>query len=248
MFDCPVMDFDPKQFIPLMRPWGRVVYPNVSPLDRLAVAHAQRLRAREDAIRCGGLTQTYAELAFQNNADHTAVASTNAEATLLAGTNKQPKIPAFSMENNGPFAKGFSIQAAGVLGSTGTPTYIWRVRISTTAGSGTLSGSVLGVNAAATAGSGVSTKEWELWLHVAVNTYGVGAGNTTLSCYGYVESPSGLAAPYKYAMQPTTPESDTWTQTCDGGLTQYINVSVTPSASDPANTVKCKALRLYAWN
>ncbi len=79
-------------------------------------------------------------------------------------------------------------------------------------------------------------------------TVGTGTGNSTLSGAGYVQSPGGFASPFVYPLEPTTPDTATWTQTFDNSLTYFINLSVTWSASSASNTITCKALRMYGWN
>ena len=180
---------------------------------------------------------------FSNRADYTAFASSASEGSLLAGLNLQPVIPALSM-NESAFSRTFSLLARGVVSNTGTPTIIFQVRSGTTSGSTYLSGTSVGVSAAITTSSGITNKWWELRLDLTCNTPGIGS-NTTVSGAGYVASPGAFASPFVYALEPTTPDTATWTATIDESLTQYINLSVTWSASSSSNTITCK--QLMAW-
>lgn len=193
-------------------------------------------------------TGTWAELLFSNAADHTAVASTASEASLLAGTNDQPVLYAgFFLNKQGKY-RAISILAKGVFSTTGTPTLIFQARLGTTSGSTYLSGTSVGVTAAITTQSGVTNKYWDLKLDLICNTPGIGTGNTTLSGAGTVYSQSGFASPFSYPLEPTTPDTATWTATIDGSLTQYVNLSVTWSASSASNTITCKQLMVFGWN
>lgn len=219
----------------------------LSLLDEHALAMAHRRRAIEESIRCTGLTGTWNETFFSSEADHTALASSAAEGSLIAGTNKQPFLPAGYLLFQGGAFRGVTIEAQGVFSTTSTPTLIFQVRFGETAGSSYLSGTSVGVSAAITTGSGVSNKWWYLYLSLIATSRGIGTGNTTLSGAGYVMSPGGFAAPYIYPLEPTTPDTATWTSTINGAVTQYINVSATWSASSASNTITCKQLKATAF-
>lgn len=213
--------------------------------DGMALQAARNRMLEREAL--GGLTGTYSELIYSNRADHTTLASFTSEASLIAGNNEQPVIPALYFDGTKGFGRTISIIARGVVSSTATPTYIFQVRSSTTAGSSTLSGASLGVTAAITTGSGISNKAWELRLDLTCYTPGIGSNNCTLSGAGYVFS-AGFASPFMYPLEPTTPDTATWTQTIDGSLTQYLNLSVTCGASSASNTITCKQLLVVGWN
>jgi hypothetical protein len=239
----------PRRFRPLATFTGLPKLSAAEALDLIAVQRARRLRDQESVIRCGGLTTTWTECTFSNRADYTAVASTNAEASLLAGVNEQPWFPAgyFDQANRGP-GRGISLLARGLLGTTGTPTIIFQVRLGTTSGSAYLAGTSVGVSAAITTSSGVTNKWWELRLDLICNTTGIGSGNTTLAGAGYVTSPGGFASPFVYALEPTTPDTATWTSTIDNSATQFVNLSVTWSASSASNTITLKQLLCLGLN
>lgn len=217
-------------------------------LDVRGQQEARRTRRRLDAIQNGGVTGTWTEALFLNRADYTAVASTAAEASLLGGVNNQPFIPALYFANTSNFGRGIKIVAKGVLSTTSTPTIIFQARLGSTLGSSYLSGTSVGVSAAITTQSGVTNKQWELSLDLVCNTPGIGTNNTTLSGAGWVTSPGGFAAPYIYPLQPTTPDTGTWTSTIDAALTYYLNLSVTWSASSASNTITLKHLQVLGLN
>lgn len=191
---------------------------------------------------------TWAECIYTNRADFTAVASFTTESTLLAGQNMQPTIPFNSFGGTRDFGLALRVKARGVLSTTGTPTYQFTLRLSTTEGHATLTGSVIGISAAITTQSGVTNAAWHLDMDVHCGTPGQGTTNASLICVGEVWSTTGFASPFRYALQPSTPESATWTRTLNGGQPQYLNLTCTCSASSASNTVTAKLLQAWIVN
>lgn len=237
----------PARFPRTSRTLTSLLLPKLSP-DDLALACARGTGSRAHAIKNSGTTGTWTELMWSNSADFTAVNTTAAEASIIAGLNDQPTIPALFFFNKLGRYRTISLLLRGILGTTGTPTITFQVRLGTTAGSSFLSGTSVGVSAAITTSSGVTNKWWELRLDLTCNTPGIGTGNCTLSGAGYVTSPGGFAAPYTYALEPSTPDTATWTSAIDGSLTQYLNVSATWSASSASNTITTKQCLLAGLN
>jgi len=193
------------------------------------------------------LGTSYADCAFTNTADFTALSSFTSEASLLAGLNDQPVIKAGFFANRGNASgKVIHFYAMGVLSCTGTPTYTFTVRIGSTAAA--ITGTAVGVSAAITCASGVTNKWWDLYLRLVCRTPGIGSGNATLAGAGYVRSPGGFASPFTYALEPTTPDTATWTATIDGSVQNYLNLSVACSASSASNTITCKHAELWSGN
>lgn len=215
-------------------------------LDQRSIATARALRDNE--LRLSGTTGTWAEVAFVNTADYTAMSNQSAETSLLSGVNEQPVLPALFFFNKQGRHRVIDIIARGVLGTTSTPTITFQWRLGTTSGPTFLSGASIGVSAAITTSSGVTNKWWESRLTLQCNTTGIGSGNSTLSGAGYVSSPGGFASPFVYALEPTTPDTATWTATFDNSVTQYVNLSATWSAASASNTITCKQLLLLGLN
>jgi len=218
-------------------------------LDEIALRHAQRVMDLQESIRCSGITGTWTELMFSNTSDYAALASSAVEASLLTpGPKMQPVVPALFFDGNKGVGRGMVIVARGVLSNTGTPTMTFQVRLGTTAGASQLGGTPVAVSAAITTASGVTNKFWEMRVELICNTPGQGTGNTVLNCAGYVTSPGGFGSPFTYAMEPTTPDTATWTATIDNTVTQYINITETWSASSASNTLTLKQLFVYGLN
>lgn len=192
-------------------------------------------------------TGSLVECLYNNKADFTANVSFTSEVTMLTGPNEQPMFPAgFFLQP--PYRRRFRIHASGILGSTATPTYTFTVRLNTTAGVANIAGAILLKSAALTTASGISTKIFVIDGWATVYTPGIGSGNTTITAGGTVSSPGGLASPFTYALTPSAGESATWTQTYDGSVTHWLNLSVTCSASDAGNTITLKELAVYGEN
>jgi hypothetical protein len=191
-------------------------------------------------------TGTWTECIFTNRADYTALASFTSEASLLGGLNLQPTLYPSFFEGTRSFGRGLSIVARGVLSVTATPTYTFTVRIGTALAS--IGGTVVGISNAITAINGVTNKWWELRLDLVCNTPGQGSGNTTVSGSGYVVSPGGFGSPFVYPLEPSAPDTATWTATLDNSAANYVNLSATCSASSASNTIQCKQLIVLGLN
>jgi hypothetical protein len=242
---------DPKNF----KPWAKIKFPSPRDLneaiDRAELARANRLAHKLGAIQNSGHgTQTYGETFYINHADFNAFNTSNVEGSILAGLNTQPWIPAFFFLTPDT-GRGHAVRfaAKGVGGSTSAPTITFQTRLGSTAGSASLSGSSVGVTSAITMGTTVTNKYWELWLDLKCDTPGIGTNNCTLSGAGCVFSPGLFStANGTFALEPTTPDTATWTATIDGGVTNYFNLSVVFSVSNAANTITCKWLQGYSYN
>lgn len=240
----------PTSFIPQMRPHARMTgFPKLNPLQWLDAVAQRRAAALHNSrdIQNTGLSTGYRETIYQNRADFTAFNTSNAEGSIITSTvGDQPIIPAQTFHQHE--RRSIIIEADGIIGTTSTPTIIFQVRLGTTAGGAYLSGTSVGVTAAITTSSGVSNKLWRLRLRLTCNTPGIGTGNCTLSGAGTVWSGGGFASPFEYAIQPTTPDTATWTSVIDASLTQYVNLSVTWSSSSASNTITTKNLSVYNDN
>lgn len=216
--------------------------------DELALVSARRLQAMLNDERMGGTTTQWTEVLFVNGADYSAVASTASETSLLGGVNQQPSFPAFYFDGQKGVRRTVMLIAQGVLGTTSTPTIIFQTRLGTSAGSSSLTGASIGVSAAITTASGVSNKMWYMQLLLTNYTPGIGSGNDTISGAGFVWSGGGFASPFQYVLEPTTPDTATWTQTFDASVTTYVNLSVTWSASSASNTITAKNVMMLGMN
>lgn len=182
--------------------------------------------------------QPWVRSLWSNTADHTALSSFTSEASLLAGTNNVPAFPALFFDGKDKSGLWFELECGGVLSCTGTPTYTFGARIGPLA---TVSDPAVGVSAAITCQSGITNKWWRLYLRAILRTPAQGSTNSVFSVDGFVMSPGGFAAPYIYPLEPTTPDTATWTVSALSSLVQnYLTVSVACSASSGSNTITLK--------
>lgn len=182
--------------------------------------------------------------------DGDAHANSTTETSLFTGLGtgqNQPRIPANFLSGAASVSRRIRFEASGVFSNTGTPTLIFALYANTTAGVANLAGTKLGLSAAITGQSGVTNKQWSLEWDGEVRIAGIGSGAMTISGSGWVWSPGGFASPFMYALQPTTPDTATWTTTFDASVAHYINLSADWSAADVSNTITCKKAAMYVY-
>jgi hypothetical protein len=237
----------------MMSKWAAPFAPSFRPIAKIRHPWRNQDQQRPTSLigqqQMGGLTQTFAELFFINTANFGAVASTSSETSLLGTNNEQPWIPPGTFDQgNRAYGRTILIEARGTFSTTSTPTMIFQVRLGSTIGSSYLSGTSVGVSGTITSQSGVSNKFWDLRLMLTCRVPGQGSGNTTLHGAGYVSSYSGFASPFFYPLEPTTPDTATWTSTIDNSVSQYVNLSMTWGTSSSSNTITCQTLAVWCLN
>lgn len=219
----------------------------VSRLDYAALKRAARVQAVQSRIQASNLTGTWCELLFRNKGDFTLMSTTGAETSFVAGQNQQARIPAGFFGNLFP-QRAIKILARGVLTTTtGTPTFTIQARLGATIGTAFITGTSIGVSPAIVSITGVTNQYWQLEIDLISTIAGQGAGNSTLAGAGYIRSPGGFAAPYEYALEPTTPPTATWTSVFDDSVDQYLNLTATLQATG-APSITCKTLLMFGLN
>lgn len=222
--------------------------PAYQALDELYLAEARRIARFTESIRCSTLSQTWTDLIFANTTAFNSINTFTSETSLLQSTpSEQPWFPAGFFDGYRGVGKTIRIEAMGVLSSTGTPTYQWQLRFGTTTGADT-GGASLGVTAAATTGSGVTNKFWYLLWLGTVTAPGIGSNKASITGAGFVTSPNGLATPFTYPLETTTPESATWPITFDASVNNYISLNAVCSSSSGSNAVQCINLLVMGLN
>lgn len=239
----------PKGLPKVFRPLGRFKLPDLDPggmIDYLAMRRARLLQKKQEAIQCSNLTGTWTEMLYRNKGDFTAMSTTGAETSFIAGPNQQPALPALFFDQFPQ--RGIGFIARGVLTTTtGTPTFTWQARLGSTIGTASLAGTSIGVSAAITSVTGKTNVWWEMRMDLVCTVAGQGGNNATLSGAGYVTSPAGFVTPFVYPLEPTTPDTATWTSTFDDSVTQYLNLSATLQATG-APALTCKQLLMWGYN
>lgn len=190
----------------------------------------------------------YCKALFANHkADYTQLDTFTSEASLLSGNALQPRVPTGLFDGPDAVGRTLLLRARGIVGSTGTPTFTFTVRLGTTVAA--ITDAACASSAAITTASGVSNKRWELELFLTCRTPGQGAGATTFSVDGKVGSGGGFATTQAwYALTGGLGgESGTWTvapANFDPVKENYFNLSAACSASSGSNLLKCKSLEL----
>lgn len=189
----------------------------------------------------GGLTQSYSELYYVSIATGTQLNTFTTEASLM-GALKHCIIPAGYLNQA---ERSLRVRGIGRLGSTGTPTFTFSVRLiaSTTFSAG---GGVGVSSGAITAGSGVTLAPWFLDLDIIVRSVGAGGGsNTTLAFFGEIAAQTAFASPFQYSM----PAANTaFTAALDSSATQYLYVSVACGTSNGSNLCQLEMLKVHSEN
>lgn len=215
-------------------------------LDLMAIERAAQIQRREEALQNSNTTGTWRELMWVNVADGTALASSASETSLITGINDQPAIPALFFTQVPKRTISFLMR--GVMSATGTPNFTFNCYLATSAGAAGLTTKVATTGTFAITASTVTNVWWEARLDLTCRVQGLSSGNTTLAGSGYFFSPKGLATPFIQAMEPTSPDTTTWTVTIDGSVTQYFNPTAQWGTSSSSNSITLKQLLAYGEN
>lgn len=193
----------------------------------------------------GGLTQSYTELMYASVATGTQLNTFTSEASLQANL-PDVTIPAgFFAAANGGVGRSLRVRAVGQLGTTGTPTFTFTVRLipSLTWSAGGVGQS----SAAITCGSGVTLAPWAIDMDIICRSTGKGgASNCTLIMQGLVMAGTAFAAGGGVYSIPGA--NTTLTVTLDPGATQYLYCSATCGTNNAANLIQLTGLKVWADN
>lgn len=185
------------------------------------------------------------EPVFANKADSVSVNTVAVDTAFLSqATSGQPWFRGGFFSDTSQAGKIAIVKAKGVMQTTATPTFTWKVSISTSQFTiGTTIGLSTGIVTAATAAAGTY---WEMEFFILLTTPGIGAGGATITSGGSIISPGGFASPFMYGMTATAPPTSTWTTTLDGSVSQYLMISLNPGTSNASNNAQIKQLLVMA--
>jgi hypothetical protein len=140
--------------------------------------------------------------------------------------------------------KSLRVKATGRLGTTGSPTFTWSMRLltSTTWSAG---GILLGSTAALTAGTTQTLAPWFLDVEIGLKTLSIG-GASTLRTMGEVRSPLGLASPFSGSIPANNTSPDV--ATFDNSVQYYLFISAACGTSNAANLIQTESLKVYGDN
>lgn len=190
-----------------------------------------------------GFTGTQVELLYAFGGASTNLATFTTEDNLLK-TYPLIKMPDMAqlLPNTGAHSSSLRLRAAGLVGSTATPTFTFSVRLltSTTWSAG---GVLLAQSGAVTAASGVTLAPWQVDLDIVVRTLAVAAGTATVVAGGTV-SGAGFPSAGGFPANNVSPA----VSTIDITAQYYLFLSAACSASSASNLINTQLLKLYGEN
>lgn len=191
------------------------------------------------------LTGTSSELLYSSIATGTQLNTFTTEDNLQK-TLPHIIIPAgFFYAPQGGTGKSLKVRAYYRLGTTGTPTFTFSVRLVT---STTWSAAgVVWSSAAITAGSGVTLAPVQLDFDLICRSVGTGgASNTSLAGFGILTAGTAFAAG---GGSYSIPNANTaFTNSIDSTVTQYLYLSIACGTSNASNLAQLEAVKVYGEN
>lgn len=189
------------------------------------------------------LTGTSSEVLYSSVATGTQLATFTTEDNLQK-TLPYVIIPAGFFYNSAATGKSLRVKAQGRLGTTGTPTFTWTLRLLT---SSTWSAAGIGFSTAAiTAGSGVTLAPWFLDVEIIFRTLATGAAST-IAVIGELRGGTSLAAGGGVYSMPAANTAFTAT-TYDNSVTNYLFLSAACGTSNGSNLIQLEMLKVYGEN
>lgn len=191
----------------------------------------------------GGQTQTYSELLFASITTGTQLSGFTTEDNLMK-TIPGVILPAGYFYNLGAAGKAIRIKAIGRLGTTGTPTFTWSVRLRTNR-TWAADGVVIS-SAAITCGSGVTLAPWFLDFEIICRALVDGSTGLTLAMMGELRGGTSLAAGGGVYSMPAA--NTAFTVTLDNTATQYVYLSAACGSNSGSNLIQVEMLKVYGEN
>lgn len=190
------------------------------------------------------ITGTSCEVLYSSVATGTQLNTFTTEDNLMK-TLPVCAIPAgFFFSPQGATGKTLKVRAWGRLGTTGTPTFTWSVRLLT---SSTWSAGGVGFSTALiTCGSGVTLAPWELEIDLVLRTLSTPAAST-LAVMGFLRGGTSLAAGGGLYSLPGANTAFTSTS-FDTTVTQYLFLSAACGTSNALNLIQLEAAKVYGEN
>jgi hypothetical protein len=193
--------------------------------------------------RMSFLTGTSTELIYANGNVGTQLNTFTAEDDLQK-TLPPVIFPAGFFPNLAAAGKSLKVKAGGRLGTTGSPTFTWNLRLLTTI-TWSAAGILLGTSGAVTAGATKTLSPWFLDVDIILTVLARGAASS-LKTMGMLEGPSSLASPFAFTIPAdnTTPV----VSTLDNTLTYYMFLSAACGTSNALNLIQLEMLKVYGEN
>ena len=188
------------------------------------------------------LTGTSAEILYSSVATGTQLNTFTTEDNLMK-TLPYCKIPASLWPNHGSTGRHIRAKFNGRLGTTGTPTFTWSVRLLTTS---TWSAAGIGFSTAAiTCGSGVTLAPWELEVDIILRTLATGAAST-IAVMGFLRGGTSLAATGGVYSLPGANTAFTSTS-FDASIDQWLFISAACGTSNASNLIQLEQMSVWGF-
>ena len=191
-----------------------------------------------------GYTMTMPELFYSYSAGSTNLATFTTEDNLLKTYPACP-VPATFFSKLGNFSSSLKIVADGQVGTTGTPTFTFSLRLisSTTWSAG---GILLGSSNAITGASGVTLASWRLDANVTLRTIAAAASATSsLATTGLI---SGTGFPTAGSIPANNVSPVVSTLDVSGTAQYWLFLSAACGTSNSANLINTQTLKVYLEN
>lgn len=188
------------------------------------------------------VTGQFGELLYSTVATGTQLATFTTEDNLMK-TLPYCKLPVSLWQNHGATGRLIKVKAAGRLGTTGTPTFTFNLRLLTTS---TWSAGGIGfASAAITAGSGVTLAPWWLEADIIFRSLGTGAAST-IAVMGEVRGGTSLAAGGGIYSIPAANTAFT-SAIFDASIDQWLFLSAACGTSNGSNLIQLEMLQVLGF-
>ncbi len=189
------------------------------------------------------VTGTQTELLYAYYGASTNLATFTAEDNLMK-TYPSCVLPGSLFNKVGPQSSSLELVAAGLVGTTATPTFTFTIRlISGASVAWSAGGIVLGTSNAITAGT-VTLMPYRIRVHIGVRTIAAaGSATTAVVTLGNIDGPA-------FATEGSIPASNVspLVSTIDVGATYSLFISAACSASSASNLINLQCVKLYGEN
>lgn len=188
------------------------------------------------------VTGQFGELLYSSVGTGTQLNTFTTEASLM-GALPYCKLPVSLWHNHGATGRVIKVKAWGRLGTTGTPTFTWTVRLLTTS---TWSAAGIGFSTAAiTCGSGVTLAPWELEITLILRALATGAAST-IACMGFLRGGTSLAAGGGVYSMPAANTAFTSTS-FDASIDQWLFLSAACGTNNAANLIQLEMVEVLGF-
>jgi hypothetical protein len=190
------------------------------------------------------ITGTQTELLYAYYGASTNLATFTTEDNLMK-TYPSCVVPGSIFSKVGPQSSSLELVAAGLVGTTGTPTFTFTVRlISGASVAWSAGGIVLGASNAVTGGSTVTLAPFRLRAHIGVRSIAAaGSATTGVVTIGNIDGP-GFPTEGSIPANNVSP----LLSTVDVGATYSLFISAACSASNSLNLINLQCVKLYGEN